>query len=169
MSSIDPKLAALFVHNYNEALRIATRLQSSLQRLRPLFPLTKELEQLPEQQIDSIDAFRGRLSDLQDCLGNKVFRALLTLEEETHLSMLDTLHKMEKRGIIPSYQTWKYLRELRNMFSHDYPEAQAERTEALNMAYCCAPQMLHILAAIQTYTQKNLTLTLAEPPHAPDA
>jgi hypothetical protein len=163
----DPKLQALFEHNYSEALRISKRLYSSLQRLNTLFPLTVDFNNLSEEKIDSIDAFRIRFADLQDCIGNKLFRSLLTLEEEPSQSMLDTLHKMEKRQIIDNLKQWKQLRELRNIFSHDYPEAQEEKAEALNMAYTATPSLLAILKNIHSYTHAHIKLELQEPPYAP--
>lgn len=164
--SIDPKLQTLFEHNYEEALRIARRLHSSIERLKSIFPLPALLDNLSEQQIDSIDAFRTRFADLQDCIGHKLFRSLLALEEEPTQSMLDVLNKMEKRRLIGSYQEWKTLRELRNVFSHDYPEAQAERSEALNMAFTLTPDLLLVLQQVHNYATQRLPLQLAEPPSA---
>ena len=38
---------------------------------------------------------------------------------------------MEKRGILNSFDEWKRLREIRNLFAHDYPETDEEKAEAL--------------------------------------
>ena len=50
--------------------------------------------------MERLDAFRVRYGDLQDCLGNKVFRSVLLAEDEEPVSMADTLNRMEKRGIL---------------------------------------------------------------------
>jgi hypothetical protein len=76
---------------------------------------------------------------------------LLKLEDESPVSMIDVLNMMEKRGILTSSYQWKLLREVRNAFSHDYPESETERAEALNLAWANADQLLLILANLKVY------------------
>lgn len=77
---------------------------------------------------------------------------MLKLEDESPVSMIDVLNMMEKRGILTSVYQWKLLREVRNAFSHDYPESETERAEALNLAWVNAEQLLLILANLKVYS-----------------
>ncbi|NQZ52191.1 MAG: hypothetical protein HRT95_19075 [Moritella sp.] len=152
MSYADTKYVVLYQKNWTEALRTAKRLSSSLQRLASDFPISSaSLVSADDDLQDKIDAFRVRFADLQDCIGHKLFRNLLKLEEETPISMVDVLNMMEKRSVLSSPQQWKLLREVRNAFSHDYPESEHERSEALNLAWQHADQLLVILVNLQHY------------------
>jgi hypothetical protein len=152
MSHENQKYLTLFNHNWSEANRTAKRLKSSLTRLRDDFPLSSlTVENADDDLLDKIDAFRVRFADLQDCIGNKLFRNLLKLEHESPISMLDVLHMMEKRQVIASSEQWRTLREGRNAFSHDYPESEAERASALNAAWSQATQLIEILDNLQGY------------------
>jgi hypothetical protein len=162
--SYDPKLAALFVANLGEAKRVGTNLSTSLQRTAHLFPLDgTSLEALDDDGKERLDAFRVRFADLQDLLSGKVFRSLLILEEERPVSQLDVLNAMEKRGIIPSYQEWKRLRDLRNTFMHDYPEHANERAEALSLAVEGARQLLAVLNGVGKYAEHIIGPELRQP------
>lgn len=99
--NIDDKKLALFKQNWQEAQRTQARLESSVSRLSSHFPLSSEfINNASDIQMDAIDAFRVRFADLQDCIGNKLFKGILLLEEEQISSTLDTLNQMEKRCII---------------------------------------------------------------------
>jgi len=152
MTYINEKYLELFQSNWSEAIRTATRLNSSLTRLENSFPLSEtSLANADEDLLDKLDAFRVRYSDLQDCIGNKLFRGLLKLEDENIFSMPDILNAIEKREIFTSAQQWKIIREVRNAFSHDYPEREKDKIEALNLAFKIAPQLLTILTNLQKY------------------
>lgn len=150
----DQQKADLFLHNFTEAYRAAKRLQTSINRLRAFLPSKDTNIMNSAKKSEQLDAFRVRFTDLQDCLGNKVFRSLLALEEEKAESMLDVLNKMEKRRIIISFSMWKLLRDLRNGFSHDYPESENERLEALNQAFVKAKELIKIVNTLSKYAKK---------------
>jgi len=162
----DPKLAALFAANVREAERVAQNLRASLRRTAHLLPLDGALlEQLDDEGKERLDAFRVRFADLQDLLAGKVFRSLLLLEEEQTISQLDVLNAMEKRRIIPSFQAWKRLRDLRNIFMHDYPEHAQERAEALTLAVAGAPELLAVLDRTVAYAKDRIGLRVAAGRH----
>jgi len=75
MSHENEKYTILFKHNWSEASRTASRLSVSLTRLEHDFPLSSaSLLSADDDLLDKIDAFRVRFADLQDCVGNKLFR-----------------------------------------------------------------------------------------------
>lgn len=162
-SSFDRKLAALFLANCGEAERAAENLRISLSRTAHLLPLDgATLEILDEDARERLDAFRVRFSDLQDLLSGKIFRGLLILEEEKPISQLDVLNAMEKRAIIPSFQEWKRLREIRNAFTHDYPAHANDRAEALTLAVEGALELLAVWDRVGGYATDHFGLALSE-------
>ena len=146
----------LLLQNWSQVCRTAKRLSVSVSRLNPYLPLSAdELKNADEDLCEKLDAFRVRFGDLQDSLGAKTFRSLLLTEDEEPVNMADTLNRMEKRGIIQSADYWRKLREIRNAFAHDYPEAEATRAEAINLAWRSAPGMLEVAENICGYYRKQ--------------
>ena len=92
-----------------------------------------------ENLFERLDAFRVRYADLQDAIGNKLFRSILLVLDEKSINMADTLSKMEKYGVLSSVDDWRMMWEIRNSFSHDYPDAEQERALTLNRAWQTAP------------------------------
>ena len=74
--------------------------------------------------------------------------------------MADTLSRMEKRSVLASADDWRKMKEIRNAFSHDYPESEGQRAAALNAARNCAPQLIAITGNVHNYllTQHQITL-----------
>lgn len=149
---------------HDEALRTARNLQSSVRRVgATLIPLDADrMDALGEEDGERLDAFRIRCIELQDLLGSKVFRALITLEQERPGSQLDTLHAMERRGVIASVARWIEWRRMRNRLAHDYPATAAERAAALNEAFSRVSELFLALDAVRHYCAARLALELTE-------
>lgn len=158
----DQEMANIFLSNFGEAYRSGIRLQQSQRRLSKYMPLNVHvLESVDEELSEKLDAFRVRFGDVQDVLGNKVFKSLLLLEEERVTSPLDTLNQMEKRGVIETLEAWTRLRKMRNNFAHDYPNSSKEISDALNTAYEMTSQLLMIIDTLAQYAA-DLGLPLEE-------
>lgn len=148
----DVKLVKLFDQNFGEAFRSAKLLMSSCERMKKVMPLNVDaIQSFNPENLDMIDAFRVRFCDLQDSLGNKVFRTLLLLEEETIGTGIDVINKMEKRGILDSFDSFKKVRNIRNAFSHDYPDSDEAKVELLNDAYVNSKILIQILNNVIDY------------------
>lgn len=151
---LNTKYLSLFEQNWSESQRAVKRMEASLRRLEEHFPLTAQaLKSEDEALFEKLDAFRVRFAGLQDCIGNKLFRNLLLMEDEEGLNMADTLSRMEKRHILSSADSWRKMREIRNAFTNDYP-AESQQAEALNMAWVVAPELIKITDQIGTYLLK---------------
>ncbi len=50
------------------------------------------------------------------------------------------------------------MREIRNLFAHDYPESEQERADALNLAFENASELLIILYRTYEYMIRKLGL-----------
>jgi uncharacterized protein with HEPN domain len=161
MANYDPQIANILLSNFSEAHRTAKLLNSSYQRMTDIMPLTEDFfNELDDNEKDKLDAFRVRFADLQDCLGNKIFRSILLLEEEVIGSQLDILNKIAKREIISSFEDWKKMRNIRNIFSHDYPEHDLQKAEALNIAYKMTPELIKIFNEAFEYVKNTIKLSL---------
>lgn len=146
----------LLEQNWFQAHRTAERLSASLQRLKSEMPLTLETFcRADDLFFEKLDAFRVRFTDLQDCLGGKIFKSVLLMEDEEPINMADTLNRMEKRSIIESADQWRRFREIRNAFAHDYPEADATRVQAINQAWHAASVVLGIAQQVYLYCDRQ--------------
>lgn len=153
---VDQKTLAVFRQNWSEALRSARRLKASLQRAGNDFPLSAERLRLDDEDLfERLDAFRVRFADLQDTLGHKLFRGILLLELEETSNVLDTLNKMTKRRLLNNVEQWHQWRMIRNGFSHDYPDCEQERAEALNAAWVASDELLFIMTRMADYLSQQ--------------
>lgn len=152
---LNPRYVPLLLQNWSEVNRCAHRLNSSLARLQADFPLTGEqLTTDDESLFERLDAFRVRYADLQDAIGNKLFRSILLVLDEKSINMADTLSKMEKYAVLSSVDEWRLMREIRNGFSPDYSDAEQERALTLNRAWETAPALLGVVLAADSYLQQ---------------
>lgn len=128
------------------AIEIADRhcgvLAAALHDLDEGPPLSADLLVKDDPQLlRLLDQIQSRFTKLQDHLGNRLFPALLdALAEDTRLSMLDRLARLEKLGYIETSDTWLALRATRNRLAHDYPSSPDE----------LAAEVLHAVAAART-------------------
>lgn len=94
------------------------------------------------QDIVGIDAALRRVLDqaayrymkLQDSLGERVLPGLLNLAEEPlapEATFAQKLQRLERLGVIPSADTWRVLREVRNALAHEYPDDPALQAAAM--------------------------------------
>ncbi len=148
---------------YNAVLEVckrhANRLSWAMIRLQAKFPLTASAMQgLDDTDLAVLDQFSTRFSKLQDAMGAKLFPAVLELtKEQGELpAFLDKLYRLEKMGAILSADKWLLLREMRNEFSHDYPDDPAIQSALLNKAYNLAGDLLLTLNKIESFSANYL-------------
>lgn len=120
--------------------------------------LTAELLMRDDPQLlRLLDQIQSRFTKLQDHLGNRLFPTLLdALAEDTSLSMLDRLGRLEALGYLDSTDTWLALRATRNRLAHDYPASPEE----------LAAEVLQAVEAARTLVElwSRLRLRLATHP-----
>lgn len=85
-----------------------------------------------EQQLESAEAFTGRLARAVDLLVNKVLRSLDRVELRSEGTLLDVINRAEKRGFVGRAQELREMKDVRNMIAHDYAGAKAAEI----FAYC---------------------------------
>ena len=148
-------------NDYHAALDVCTRhserLIWAMKYLHHYFPLSVErLQALDNTELAVLDQFSTRFSKLQDAMGAKLFPAVLeiTKEQGELMAFLDKLYRLEKMGAIPSAENWLLLREIRNEFSHDYPDDPTLQSMRLNKAYTLASDLLSILNQLELFAKR---------------
>lgn len=121
-----------------EILRHYEILQKALKELEKIktFPFSeRDIKELKEdlKTLSLLDTIAYRFSKLQEGLG-KVLRIYLALkgEETEELFMKDVIDLAEKRGLSINWGKWVFMRELRNILTHEYPEEEETIAETLN-------------------------------------
>jgi hypothetical protein len=66
------------------------------------------------------------------------------------------LNRLEKIGAIPSVDDWLLLREVRNTFSHDYPDDPELKAEIINKALELTTVLLDVLESVKRFVQPYL-------------
>jgi hypothetical protein len=130
------------------------RMRWAKQAVSASFPLSAEaLRSLDDATIAILDQFTTRFAKLQDALGAKLLPAVLELTKEPGEfdAYLDKLDRLEKIGALPSVDEWLELREMRNVFAHDYPEDSELQAATLNRAFAAADRLVEILHHVKNY------------------
>ena len=80
-------------------------------------------------------------------MGTRLMPAVLKAlgEEVAAMSAIDRFARLEQLGWLPSADAWAALRQIRNQFTHDYPDDAAERFERLQAATAAAGQLLTVM------------------------
>jgi hypothetical protein len=121
----------------------ANRMRLAYSEIAYLLPLT-DAEGLDYKVLADLEFFTNRFAKLQDHIGGRIFPVVLVLlgENIQGLSMLEQLHILAKRQIIPCVETWLLVRQSRNSLAHDYPTDPEVTVQHLN---CVIEHSLWIL------------------------
>lgn len=144
--------------NFTECDLHIQRLEYAFARLEPTFPLsTEKYSLLTEDQISHLDQYLYRFSKLQDAMGRRLFRNLLTFlgEDIETLPFIDILNLMEKLQLLQNKEQWLYLRELRNEIAHEYGEDQKSLVSVLNELFNNKQTLITIYSTLKA-TWKTL-------------
>ena len=139
--------------------RHADRLRWAVSQLQCHVPFDEHnLSRLTDTEIAVLDQFSVRFGKLQDAMGAKLFPAVLELTKEPGelKAFIDKLNRLEKIGAIPSADDWLLLREVRNTFSHDYPDDPELKAEIINKALELTTPLLEVLESVKRFVQLYL-------------
>jgi len=112
------------------------RMDYAYSKLENRFPLTIEIyNELSLDELSFFDQLIFRFSKMQDCMGGKLFPAILEKlgEDVRGLSFIDILDKLEELQFLNSSNEWLLLRETRNIVTHEYPFVNDEIVDGLNL------------------------------------
>jgi hypothetical protein len=152
--------AAILQENLEVADRMLHHIERSYHQIATELPLQAELVQkLDDDQIDRLDLYLGRFSKLQDFIVSKLFRSVAVASlDDTHqdVSLLDTLRRMEKYGVVLDLEEWLEIRLLRNSLTHEYLMDDAAVAENINAAFTAYATLRDIVERIKAYYKKHI-------------
>jgi len=137
----------------------AERLNWALTKLAGKRPIdVQTIQNLTDMDLAIFDQLIVRFSKLQDVMGAKLLPAVLALtHEEGDLStFINKLNRLEKIGAIESVDQWLKLRELRNQFSHDYPDEPEIQASLLNKSFAMSEQLLASLKLLISFSAQYI-------------
>ena len=146
-----------FLSALDEARRPLLRLEQADGRL-PLKITGTLLASLEDEGVAVLDQFLFRFLRLQDCLGVKLLRPYLVevlREPLDDRPFRDCLDRLERLGVISSAERWEEIRRLRNVVTHDYPEAVDIKAARIEEARTAVKDLAAILARITTDTERT--------------
>ena len=110
------------------------------------------------ENIIFYDAFIFRFIKFQNVIGEKIlplFYEYLTGKDKREATFIDVLNTMEKHKIISSADFWKEIREIRNIFVHDYPQEDKVKKDALKRAIDIVKDLFNIIDKIQSILDRK--------------
>ncbi len=150
--------ASLFQENLAQAEQAHQVLEYSYAHLHSLAPLNvKQLQALPAETLEDLDALTIRFARLQDLMGKRLFRGLALLEAEEQERFLDLLALMEKRGLLEMEQ-WLQIRTLRNQIAHEYLDQPETFVRLLNQLFEMIPLVIAIYQRLLHYLNEKALL-----------
>ena len=66
-------------------------------------------------------------------------------EDVVPMPALERFNRLEQLGWLPSADEWMELRQVRNQFTHEYPESAEERFERFSAAVAAATRLVDLL------------------------
>ena len=95
------------------------------QTLMSCFPLAKVgCEAFDDDHVSYLDQFLYRFSKLQDSIGQKLFKAVLSYKKEDVLnkSFIDIVNRLEQLQSLQDDVAWFVLKDIRNQLALDYED-----------------------------------------------
>jgi len=114
------------------------RINSAYQKTVAILPLTADkYTKLSDDEVEHIDQYLFRFAKLQDTIGKRLFKAILSsLEEDIEeIPFIDLLNRLEKLNILDSVEQWLELRKIRNTLSYIYEDESEEMSLAINALF----------------------------------
>ncbi len=121
----------------------AEALHDALQDMATRELTLAEYSHLSKEDRRLLDQFAYRYTRLQDDMGARLMPAVL--KALAAMSAIDRFARLEQLGWLSSADTWNELRQIRNQFTHDYPDGTAERFERLGAAVEASRQLLSVM------------------------
>ncbi|MDD4969947.1 MAG: toxin-antitoxin system antitoxin subunit [Paludibacter sp.] len=148
-----------------EAVQLCTihveRMSFAYKKIEKHFPLTElQYFNIVPEELSYFDQLIFRFSKLQDCMGGKLFPALLQNlgEEISGMPFIDLLSKLEELNLLDNARDWLLLRETRNIVTHEYPFITKEVIDGLNLLSKHYTLILSIWKQIDEYIVRRFSM-----------
>lgn len=120
---------------FNECDKHIQRINEAFDDMKTTIPLNaNKYKNLTKDEVQDIDQYLFRFAKLQDTMGDKIFKLLISYLEQNSkpITFIDTLNRLEKYSFIDSAKEWINLRKIRNEISHQYDDEPEEMAQAIN-------------------------------------
>ena len=137
---------------FEEAKKHIQKIKGAQEILQNVMPLdAKSLMGLNEREQDKLDILIFRFAKLQDLLGRKIFRSILSYSGyETDIPFVEILSELEREGLI-EIDRWMALRDARNAIAHEYPNEEAQIVDELNFIYDEVSYLIELTDQLEEY------------------
>jgi uncharacterized protein YutE (UPF0331/DUF86 family) len=126
----------------------ATHLRFSINRTQGLF---NQQDWQPEE-LERLESLASRFARLSDLLMQRVMRLIDDLELTATGTLLDRIHRAEKRGWVDDAIKLVRIRELRNLIAHEY--AADKMSEIYAAVAALAPELLAVVPKVTAYAHE---------------
>lgn len=117
-----------------------------------------DLEFQPEI-AEQLEAFVSRFARMQDTIGEKLLPRWLHAQGERSSTLIDTLNRAEKLGILNSAERWIMVRQLRNGLIHEYMTDPTEFAKTINLASAAVAELIGVYNALLRHAKDELKLS----------
>ena len=137
---------------FEEAKKHIQKIQSAKKVLKNVMPLNEEnFIRLNEREQDKLDILIFRFAKLQDLLGRKIFRAILSYSGyEINLPFVEILSELERERLL-EVDRWMALRDTRNAIAHEYPNEELQLANELNFIYNEVEYLIELTQNLEEY------------------
>jgi hypothetical protein len=144
-----PDKLLLLAHECDRLRLASGHLQVSVGRTQDLIPRLHE--PLAPDELERLESLASRFARLADLLIQRVMRLVDELELVPGGSLLDRIHRAEKRGWSAQAGMLTRIRELRNLIAHEYA---AERMVEIYQAVAeLSPALIDSAERAQTHAR----------------
>jgi uncharacterized protein YutE (UPF0331/DUF86 family) len=126
----------------------ATHLRFSINRTQGLL---NQQDWQPEE-LERLESLASRFARLSDLLMQRVMRLIDDLELTATGTLLDRIHRAEKRGWVDDAIKLVRIRELRNLIAHEY--AADKMSEIYAAVATLVPELLAVVSKVTTYAHE---------------
>ena len=126
----------------------ATHLRFSINRTQGLL---NQQDWQPEE-LERLESLASRFARLSDLLMQRVMRLIDDLELTATGTLLDRIHRAEKRGWVDDAIKLVQIRELRNLIGHEY--AADKMSEIYAAVAALAPELLAVVPKVTAYAHE---------------
>ncbi len=155
-----------FLFTLNIVAKEGNHLAFSWQRLysHDITPAwVRELEAHPEQ-AEQLEAFVSRFGRMQDTIADKLLPRWLMALAETPGSLIETLNRAERLGVIENVEAWLEARQLRNRLVHEYMQDEQSFCKDLMLAREYSMMLIETYNRVLEYAVSRMHLPkLPEP------
>ena len=104
------------------------------------------------EELERLESLASRFARLSDLLMQRTMRLIDDLELLDSGTLLDRIHRAEKRGWVDDAATLVRIRELRNLIAHEY--AAEKMAEIYAAVAALSPQLLAVVPQVVKYARE---------------